>query len=88
MVKLVKIQMGPRCWYLSLSGRDWQIRKLKIFGQDYPTSDGTAVRDYLHVMDLAEAHVKALGILEASKCGFLEFSYWERIFCAGGSCSF
>ena len=37
-----------------------KLEKLKIFGQDYPTSDGTAVRDYLHVMDLAEAHVKAL----------------------------
>ena len=48
-----------------------KLEKLKIFGQDYPTSDGTAVRDYLHVMDLAEAHVKALDILEASKCGFV-----------------
>jgi UDP-glucose 4-epimerase len=33
---------------------------LEIFGSDYPTPDGTAVRDYLHVMDLAEAHVAAL----------------------------
>jgi UDP-glucose 4-epimerase len=32
----------------------------KIFGQDYPTPDGTAVRDYIHVLDLAEAHVLAL----------------------------
>lgn len=31
-----------------------------IFGNDYPTSDGTCVRDYIHVMDLAEAHVAAL----------------------------
>ena len=30
--------------------------KLRIFGQDYPTPDGTGIRDYLHVMDLAEAH--------------------------------
>lgn len=37
------------------------IRKeLKIFGKDYATEDGTAVRDYIHVVDLAEAHVKAL----------------------------
>ena len=33
--------------------------RLRIFGKDYPTSDGTGVRDYLHVMDLAEAHSRA-----------------------------
>lgn len=33
---------------------------LKVFGNDYPTRDGTCVRDYIHVMDLAEAHVSAL----------------------------
>lgn len=33
---------------------------LSIFGNDYPTVDGTGVRDYIHVMDLAEGHVKAL----------------------------
>ncbi|EGH47765.1 UDP-glucose 4-epimerase, partial [Pseudomonas syringae pv. pisi str. 1704B] len=33
---------------------------LHIFGSDYPTPDGTGVRDYLHVMDLAEGHLKAL----------------------------
>ncbi|MDO9248152.1 MAG: GDP-mannose 4,6-dehydratase, partial [Phenylobacterium sp.] len=32
----------------------------KIFGDDYPTADGTAVRDYIHVLDLADAHVLAL----------------------------
>lgn len=36
---------------------------VEIFGSDYPTSDGTAVRDYVHVTDLAEAHVLALGWL-------------------------
>jgi UDP-glucose 4-epimerase len=40
-------------------GRD----KLRIFGQDYPTHDGTGSRDYLHVMDLAEAHSFTLGHL-------------------------
>ena len=35
-------------------------KKLRIFGQDYPTPDGTGIRDYLHVMDLAEAHSRAL----------------------------
>ena len=33
----------------------------KIFGNDFSTSDGTCIRDYIHVMDIAEAHVKALG---------------------------
>lgn len=36
---------------------------LQVFGNDYPTSDGTGVRDYLHVMDLARAHVDALDYL-------------------------
>ncbi|MFZ2397225.1 MAG: UDP-glucose 4-epimerase GalE [Smithella sp.] len=35
-------------------------KKVNIFGNDYPTSDGTGVRDYIHVMDLAEGHVAAL----------------------------
>jgi len=39
---------------------------LTIFGNDYATSDGTCIRDYLHVMDLAEAHVAALHYLETS----------------------
>ena len=38
---------------------------VRIFGSDYPTPDGTAIRDYIHVEDLAEAHVKALGYLVA-----------------------
>ncbi len=37
---------------------------LKIYGTDYPTSDGSCVRDYIHVSDLAEAHVRALEYLE------------------------
>ena len=37
---------------------------IKIFGTDYPTRDGTCVRDYIHVEDLAEAHLLALGALE------------------------
>ncbi len=38
--------------------------KVSVFGDDYPTPDGTAVRDYVHVEDLADAHVRALEILE------------------------
>jgi UDP-glucose 4-epimerase len=36
---------------------------IKIFGRDYPTKDGTCLRDYIHVQDLAEAHLLALGAL-------------------------
>lgn len=42
-------------------------KKLKVFGNDYETKDGTAVRDYIHVMDLAHAHIKALETLIAKK---------------------
>jgi UDP-glucose 4-epimerase len=38
-------------------------KSIKIFGQDYPTSDGTCVRDYVHVGDLADAHLLALDAL-------------------------
>ena len=37
-----------------------QLEKLHVFGDDYPTPDGTGVRDYIHVVDLAKGHVKAL----------------------------
>ena len=38
---------------------------LHVFGNDYPTPDGTCIRDYIHVMDLADAHVKAIDYLSA-----------------------
>jgi UDP-glucose 4-epimerase len=38
--------------------------KIKVFGRDYPTKDGSCVRDYIHVRDLAEAHLLALGALK------------------------
>lgn len=50
--------------------------KIDIFGTDYPTPDGTCIRDYIHVSDLAEAHVKALEYLdeggksEVLNCGY------------------
>ena len=47
-----------------------KLKKLRVFGNDYPTHDGTAVRDYLHVVDLADAHLKALKKLEHQK-GFV-----------------
>jgi UDP-glucose 4-epimerase len=40
-----------------------KLAELKVFGADYPTKDGTGVRDYIHVVDLSLAHVKALNLL-------------------------
>ena len=37
-----------------------KLKKLRVFGNDYPTPDGTGVRDYIHVVDLAKGHLKAL----------------------------
>ena len=37
-----------------------KLQRLRVFGDDYPTPDGTGVRDYIHVVDLAQAHLKAL----------------------------
>ena len=44
-----------------------QRRAITIFGDDYPTPDGTCIRDYIHVDDLADAHVLALGKLDAGQ---------------------
>ena len=41
-----------------------QRHEVDIYGDDYPTRDGTCVRDYIHVIDLARAHILALGILD------------------------
>lgn len=49
-----------------------QRKELTIFGDDYPTPDGTCVRDYIHVVDLARAHVKALGYLINKPHGFYD----------------
>ena len=45
-----------------------KLEKLHVFGNDYPTKDGTGVRDYIHVVDLAKGHVAALKKL-ATNCG-------------------
>ncbi|CAL9587672.1 UDP-glucose 4-epimerase [Actinosynnema sp. ALI-1.44] len=41
--------------------------KVAMYGDDYPTEDGTCVRDYIHVVDLADAHVKAIGAATAGE---------------------
>jgi UDP-glucose 4-epimerase len=56
----------PLVLQVALGKRD----KIKIFGTDYPTPDGTAVRDYIHVTDLAEAHVAALNNLDSARESF------------------
>jgi UDP-glucose 4-epimerase len=50
----------PRVLQVALGQHD----RIKIFGDDYPTPDGTCIRDYVHVSDLAQAHVLAMGALE------------------------
>jgi UDP-glucose 4-epimerase len=52
----------PLVLQVALGKRD----KVSIFGDDYPTRDGTCVRDYIHVIDLAQAHILALGALDRS----------------------
>lgn len=49
--------------------------KLRIYGQDWPTPDGTCIRDYIHVMDLAEGHVKAVNkVLESDFKGLKAYN--------------
>jgi UDP-glucose 4-epimerase len=53
-----EIHLIPRAIHSATGGEC-----LQVFGDDYPTPDGTCLRDYIHVVDLAEAHVKALEAL-------------------------
>lgn len=50
-----------------------RLKELSVYGNDYPTRDGSGVRDYIHVVDLADGHVKALERLKES-CGFEVFN--------------
>jgi UDP-glucose 4-epimerase len=60
----------------ALKTANGELKKLMIFGTDYPTPDGTCIRDYIHVDDLAQAHLKALDYLIREKksdvmnCGY------------------
>jgi len=51
---------------------------LQVFGTDYPTPDGSAIRDYIHVCDLAEAHVKALKHLLEQKEASSYYDFFNR----------
>ncbi len=50
-----------------------KLREVSVFGNDYNTPDGTGVRDYIHVLDLAEGHVAALKKLETG-CGLVTYN--------------
>jgi UDP-glucose-4-epimerase GalE len=60
----------PHLIPLALRASSRRGPELQVFGSDYPTPDGTCIRDYIHVNDLAEAHVKALELLQASQQSF------------------
>jgi len=51
-----------------------EISKLKIYGNNWNTKDGTCIRDYIHVMDLAEGHVAALDFLVTNSCRILNLN--------------
>jgi UDP-glucose 4-epimerase len=44
-----------------------QKTHVEIYGTDYPTPDGTCIRDYIHIIDLAQAHILALGVSESAR---------------------
>lgn len=50
-----------------------KLKELSVFGNDYNTHDGTGVRDYIHVVDLAKGHIKALDKLK-TKCGLVTYN--------------
>jgi UDP-glucose-4-epimerase GalE len=58
---------------LMLAAARGEGQPLTIFGEDYPTPDGTCIRDYIHVSDLADAHLRALNYL-AQRSGFSAFN--------------
>lgn len=51
-----------------------KLEQLSVFGNDYETHDGTGVRDYIHVVDLAKGHIKALEKLEKEKEGLFIYN--------------
>ena len=49
-------------------------KELSIFGNDWPTEDGTCIRDYIHVLDLADAHVAAIDFLKKNSPQLISFN--------------
>ena len=56
-----------------------ELKELSVFGNDYDTPDGTGVRDYIHVVDLAEGHIKALEKLNNEKAGVYVYNLGSGI---------
>ena len=54
--------------------------EMDVFGTDYPTPDGTCIRDYIHVADLVAAHSDALAYLRARRLGDAQLRLWSRVF--------
>jgi UDP-glucose 4-epimerase len=63
---------------LVLAVANGTLPEITVFGEDYPTPDGTCVRDYIHVADLARAHVLALDAFDAGRAGIFNLG------CGGG----
>lgn len=59
-----------------------KLEKLRVFGDDYPTPDGTGVRDYIHVVDLAEGHAAALKLFEKENCGLRVYNLGTGVGCS------
>ncbi len=51
-----------------------ELKELKVFGNDYNTKDGTGVRDYIHIVDLAKAHVKGIEKLKKDSSGMFIYN--------------
>lgn len=60
----------------ALKTANGEFEKLQIYGTDYPTKDGTCIRDYIYVMDLAQAHILAMDyLLQEKKCEIFNCGY-------------
>jgi len=54
----------------------WELKEIQVFGNDYDTKDWTWERDYIHVLDLIEGHIKALEFIEKNKNVYEEINLW------------
>ncbi len=59
--------------FITQTAAGWR-KQLTVFGNDYQTHDGTCIRDYIHVVDLAKAHVKAIEYLSKTEAMFTAFN--------------
>ena len=67
LLAVIRIGQNSRATHLIATACNAALKRqpeLKIFGTDFPTPDGTGIRDYIHVEDLASAHIDSLRYLE------------------------